>query len=196
MVTLDPPIPLPQGNVQVLPDPKTTTEGDVLLTWNTGQARTEAPTNYLTTGKRKASSTDIWRLPVDNLANLPITEDNSRASISMAQQRPNLEVGNSGSALGGSGETYGRYVPGAPYSAKLRRLVYRCLSRQPDLRPKPRALVAEIQADLNGAAPAAAASTAEAANIGLAIPVVVPPALIIRPEPDSSVSSRVTKFSV
>lgn len=95
-----------------------------------------------------------------------------------------------------AGETYGRYVPGAPYSAKLRRLVYRCLSRQPDLRPKPRALVAEIQADLNGAAPAAAASTAEAANIGLAIPVVVPPALIIRPEPDSSVSSRVTKFSV
>ena len=101
MVTLDPPIPLPQGNVQVLPGPKTTTEGDVLLTWNTGQARTEAPTNYLTTGKRKASSTDIWRLPVDNLANLPITEDNSRATISMAQQRPNLEVGNSGSALGG-----------------------------------------------------------------------------------------------
>lgn len=94
------------------------------------------------------------------------------------------------------GETYGRYMLDAPYSAKLRRLVYRRLSRQPDLRPKPRALIAEIQAVLNSTAPAvAAAPTAEAVIVGLTSPTVKLPAPVIRLEPDSSVSSHMTHFS-
>ncbi|PVH78258.1 kinase-like protein [Cadophora sp. DSE1049] len=92
-----------------------------------------------------------------------------------------------------AGETYGRYILDAPYSAKLRRLIYRCLSRQPDLRLRPRALIAEIQAVVDGTA--AAASTATAANVGPAVPAVRLPAPILCPEPDSSVSSRVTNFS-
>lgn len=50
----------------------------------------------------------------------------------------------------------------APYSAKLRRLVFRCLSRQPGLRPRPRALVAEIQDIVDGITAAAMAAFAEA----------------------------------